>query len=377
MMKEINEASMAVAKAVRLAKAKVLPIYPITPQTHIVERLADFVNDGEMDAELIHAESEHSAMAAAIGASATGVRTFTATCAQGLAYMYEMLHIASGDRLPIVMAVANRAVSAPINIWNDHQDSISVRDTGWLQLYVETSQEALDTTLQAYKIAETTQLPIMVCLDGFTLSHVFEPTDTPDQKQVDRFLPAFDAKIKLDPEHPITFGPITLPSNHMEVKKEQQDDSVKSLKIVKQVHNEFAKHFGRKYGDGLIEEYKCKDASTVIIAMGSACGTARVAIDNLRKKGKKVGLIKLKSFRPFPAEELKKALSGKTYAAVIDRAVSFGLSDGPVCSEIRSAADNKTKIRSYIAGLGGRDITEQMLAKAINDVKKSGTGWLL
>ncbi|MBW2994894.1 pyruvate ferredoxin oxidoreductase [Candidatus Woesearchaeota archaeon] len=376
-MREIDEASMAVAKAAKLSRVQVVPMYPITPQTHIVERIADFINDGEMQAEMIHVESEHSAMSAAIGASATGVRVFTATASQGLALMNEMVHVASGNRLPIVMAVANRALSAPINIWNDHQDSISSRDTGWLQLYVESSQEALDTVIQAYKIAETALLPVMVCLDGFTLSHVYEPTDVPEQEEVDKFLPEYKARWKLDPENPTTIGPISLPWNHMEIKQDQQKDTLKSIKTIKQVHNEFAKQFKRSYGNGLIEEYKCKDANTVLICMGSVCGTARVVIDNLRKKGKKVGLLKLKCFRPLPEDEIKKALKNKKYVAVIDRALSYGVSEGPVCSEIKTALQcEKTKVKSYIAGLGGRDVTEKRLIKAINDVKKPGTGWL-
>jgi len=376
-MKEIDEASMAVAKAAKLCRVKVVPMYPITPQTHIVERIADFINDGEMKAEMLHAESEHSALSAAIGASATGVRTFSATASQGLALMHEMLHVASGNRLPIVMAIANRALSAPINIWNDHQDSISQRDTGWLQFYVESSQEALDTVIQSYKIAETVLLPVMVNLDGFTLSHVYEPTDVPEQKEVDEFLPEYKAKWKLDPENPITIGPISLPWNHMEIKQEQQADSLESIKVVKQVHEEFAKKFKRKYGNGLIEEYKCKDAKTILVCMGSTCGTARVAIDNLRKKGKKVGLLKLRCYRPFPGKELKRALRDKKYVAVLDRAISFGMDEGPVCSEIRNVIQcEKTIIKSYIAGLGGRDITEDRLVKAINEVDKPGTGWL-
>jgi pyruvate ferredoxin oxidoreductase alpha subunit len=376
-MKEIDETSMAVAKAAKLCRVRVVPMYPITPQTHQVERIADFINNGEMDAEMIHVESEHSAMAAAIGASATGVRTFTATSSQGLALMNEMLHIASGNRLPIVMANANRALSAPINIWNDHQDSISSRDTGWLQLYVESSQGAFDTVVQAYQIAETCLLPVMVCLDGFSLSHVYEPTDIPEQSEVDRFLPAFKPKWKLDPENPVTIGPISLPDSHMEIKQEQQQDTLKSIKVVKKVHDEFAKQFKRKYGNGLVEEYKCKDAKTILICMGSVCGTARVAVDEMRKKGKKVGLLKLRCYRPFPQAEIRKVLKGKKYAAVIDRALSYGLEEGPVCSEIRNAVQcEKIKLRSYIAGLGGRDVTVERLVRAVKGVEKTGTGWL-
>jgi pyruvate/2-oxoacid:ferredoxin oxidoreductase alpha subunit len=701
-MRGVDEASMAIAKAVKLAKPDVVPMYPITPQTHIVERIADFINDGELKAEMIHLESEHSAMAASIGASAAGSRVFTATCSQGLALMHEMLHIASGMRMPIVMAVANRALSAPINIWCfskdakvlmkdlsykpineikigdevlgkdkkgnlkftrvmrtfrrtadklvklkmkgfelvctpehrfyhhpthshwvkaenlknkelhwfgygfdenkefkrgwlagmsdgdgcffrdkenrfsfklkvkdaelvntfikwseefgfavretdcnkkrgfftailtrnketerlqkflekskdndfyrgylagiydaegsgpfkvkqaviynsnkslvefiskilrelkisfkvysdnrrgryytrdnyhikinnvpeffvkcrpvlerkrenilrmtiksvksrleildvvkinektevynletetnnyivngllahncDHQDSISQRDTGWIQLYVESTQEAFDTTLQAFKIAENKNvaLPVMVCLDGFQLSHVYEPADILSQEEVDSFLPKFEPEYRLDPNNAATFGPIAYPNVYMEIKKEEQDAILNSLKTIKEVHSEFAKKFGRKYGNGLLECYKCNDAKQIVVAMGTVAGTARVVIDKLRKEGRKVGLVKLKCFRPFPEDEIIKALGKADEVAVLDRAVSYGLKLGPVCADIRNVLKcGKPVIKSYIVGLGGRDVTEQKIEYALNNINKKEVEWLL
>lgn len=372
-MKEINEASVAVAKAARLCKPQVIPMYPITPQTHIVEHLAEFINNGEMDAEMIHVESEHSALSAGIGAVASGSRVFTATASQGLALMHEILHAASGLRTPMVMAVANRALSAPINIWNDHQDSMSQRETGWLQLYVESSQEALDTVIQAFKISENENihLPVMVCLDGFTLSHVYEPTDVPGQAEVDRFLPAFKPWVLLDPEKPVTIGPIGYPNSFMDFKLQQQDAMKAAIGVVRQVHDEFAEQFGRNYGNGLVEEYNTENAEHLILCMGSICGTARTVIDELRKKDKKVGMLKLRTFRPFPEDEIKRVCAGKKSIAIIDRAVSFG-NEGPVYTEVKSALfDAVIKVKGFIAGLGGRDVKPEHLKDAFKKTMDS------
>ncbi|NQU79370.1 pyruvate ferredoxin oxidoreductase [Candidatus Woesearchaeota archaeon] len=373
-MKKVTEASQAVAEAVRLCRPGVIPVYPITPQTHIPERIADFVNNGEFDCELIYMESEHSAISAAIGSSAGGARTYTATASQGLALMHEILHIVSGMRLPVVMNVANRALSAPINIWNDHQDSISARDTGWIQLYVESSQEALDTTIMAFRIAEdkNVMLPIMVCLDGFTLSHVYEPIDIPDQKKVDNFLPKFTPLFKLDPKAPVTMGPVGFPDTFMDFKKQQQDAFDASLNIIKKTNSGFKKDFERSYGDGLVEGYMLDDADYVFVGMGTICGTARVVIDTMRKKGNKVGMLKLKCFRPFPEKEIIDSLSKAKAVAVFDRAVSFG-HKGPVFSEIASAfcqAGKRPVLHSFIAGLGGRDVTLDHIEGAFSRIKK-------
>lgn len=335
--------------------------------THIVERLADFVADGLLNAEYINVESEHSAMSACIGAQASGVRTFTATNSQGLALMSEMLFITSGLRLPVVMAITNRAMSAPINIWGDHSDSIAQRDSGWIQLYCESSQEAYDTIIQAYKISEKVLLPSMVCVDGFTLSHVWEPVELLNQKEADSFLPKYNPKYKLDPSKPITMGPIVMPDSYMFFKKQQHDAAIKAIDVIKNINAQFAKKFGRNYGNGLIETYKLEGANKAIVAMGSTCGTARCVIDELRKKGKKAGLIKIKCFRPFPSDEIIKACSKLKGIAVIDRDISIG-NAGALFTEIKAALRNQIKINNFIAGLGGRDVTQDMLIKALSKI---------
>ncbi|MEM0360647.1 MAG: pyruvate ferredoxin oxidoreductase [Candidatus Diapherotrites archaeon] len=379
MAEMVVEASMALALGAKLCRPKVISMYPITPQTHIVERLADFISNGELDAEMVHAESEHSAMAAMIGAAAAGVRTYTATASQGLALMFELLPIMAGNRLPGVMAVANRALSAPINIWNDHSDAVSARDQGWIQIYCESTQEAIDTTIQLYKVCEDRKvlLPGMVCIDGFTLSHVCERAIVPEQGEVDKFLPEFKPFAKLDPEKPVSIGPIAFPNSYMEFKKQQQEAIMGSLPVIQKVHKEFAKKFGRSYGNGLIEEYKMKDAERAIIGMGTLCGTARIAVDELRAKGKKVGMIKLRSLRPFPVKELQKATKNLKGLSVIDRHISMGF-EGPLFTDIRSALyGSGIEINGFIAGLGGRDITVEKLKKALLTAKSKQGEWLL
>ncbi len=381
MAKKVIEASMAVAIAAKLCKPSVIAAYPITPQTHIVERIADFVYDGEMDAELINVESEHSALSACLGAQATGVRTFTATASQGLALMYEILFITSGMRLPVVMAVANRALSAPINIWGDHSDTIAARDSSWLQFYVESAQEALDRTIIAFKVAENKNvlLPAMVCLDGFTLSHVFEPVEIPEQKEVDSFLPAYEPLYKLDPAKPVSMGPIAFPNSFMEFKHQQQKAMLCSLDIIKKIHEEFSKLFGRSYGNGLIEEFMTKDADYAVIAMGTITATARHVVEELRKQGKKVGLIKVKTFRPFPEQEIIKATENFKAIAILDRDISYG-QHGALFSEIRSALQHKDIIvNNFIVGLGGRDVTSNHIKAAFDKTikaKETITEWL-
>jgi pyruvate ferredoxin oxidoreductase alpha subunit len=349
-------------------------MYPITPQTHIVERIADFINNGEMDAEMIHVESEHSAISAAIGSAFAGSRTFTATASQGFALMHEILHIVSGLRCPVVMAVANRALSAPINIWNDHQDTMSARDAGWIQLFCENSQEAIDTTIMAFKIAENPKvsLPVMVCVDGFTLSHMWEPVDIPEQNTVDKFLPKYKIHHLLDPKKPVTIGPIGYPDCFMQFKLAEHEALRDSLDIIKDVNKDFEKSFNRKYGDGLVELYNMDDAEYAVLGLGTVCGTARVAIDELRKKGKKAGLIKLKCYRPFPKEQLKNICKKLKAIAVIDRNISLGY-EGAVFSDLRSALfelDKKPEIAGYILGLGGRDITDCHIKDIFEDLEK-------
>jgi pyruvate ferredoxin oxidoreductase alpha subunit len=381
MTKKVIEASMAVAIGAKLCEPSVIPMYPITPQTHIVERLADFINDGNLDSEMIHVESEFAAISACLGASQTGVRVFTATASQGVALMHEVLHIVSGMRLPIVMAVANRALSSPINIWNDHQDSISARDCGWMQLYCESAQEALDTVIMAYRAAEDKKvlLPAMVCIDGFTLSHVWEPVDIPTQVQVRSFLPRFKPQYPtLDPRHPKTFGPVGFPNTFMGFKKAEQDAMMEAKKALKTAGNQFRRKFKRKYGNGLIEEYRLKGANTAIVCMGSVCGTARFVVDKMRKEGKKVGMIKVKSYRPFPEEDIIKATQKLKALAVVDKDISLG-HEGALLADIRTVLFHKRiKVTGFVAGLGGRDIRiqdiEYMLKRA---GKTEKTEWLM
>jgi pyruvate ferredoxin oxidoreductase alpha subunit len=379
-MKKVIEASEAVAQGVKLCQPEVIPMYPITPQTHIVERLADYINDNKLDSRMVHVESEHSAISAAIGSEATGSRTFTATASQGLALMHEILFIVSGLRLPVVMAVANRALSAPISIWNDHQDSISARDAGWIQLYVESSQEALDTVIMAYKIAENRKvmLPVMVCLDGFTLSHVFEPVDIPAQGKVNTFLPSFKPRYSLDPEKPITVGPIGFPNTFMDFKYQQQEAMAASASVISTVNSEFQTKFKRSYGNGLIESYRMDDAKTAIVGMGTVCGTARVAIDQMRKKGKKVGLIKIKCLRPFPKRDLLRITKKLKSIAVIDKNISLG-NEGAVYTDLRSTLyKSKVTVNGYIMGLGGRDITVQDITRIVGQSdKQRQPQWIL
>ncbi len=380
MVRKVIEASEAVALGVKLSRPAVIPMYPITPQTHIVERLAEYINDGELDTKMLHVESEHSAMSAAVGAQATGVRSFTATASQGLALMNEILFIASGMRLPITMAVANRALAAPINIWNDHSDSFSVRDAGWIQYYVESAQEALDTAIQAFMVAEdhSVLLPAMVCLDGFTLTHVYEPVDIPSQEEVDKVLKPYKAvHAFLDPDNPITQGAIGFPNAFMDLKKDQHDALLNAKNVIKESNWIFAEKFGRGYGDGLVEPYMMEDAEYAVVALGSVCGTIRVVVDELRKKGKKVGMLKIRVFRPFPEEQIVEHTKGLKGLGIIDKEVSFG-QEGTVYSEIRSALyDKDLTINGFIAGLGGRDITPDHIRKVFDSLDaEKRTEWL-
>lgn len=372
MTERVIEASHAIAFGAKLCRPDVIPMYPITPQTHVVEHLANFINDGEMDCAMIDVESEHSAASALLGSVAAGSRTFTATSSQGLALMYEILPIISGMRLPGVMAVANRSLSAPISIWNDHSDAVSARDQGWIQLWVESSQEALDAVIQGHKISEDKKvfLPLMVCFDGFTLSHVYEPVDIPGAGSVDRFLPKFRPKYRLDVKKPMTFGPIGFPDSYMRFRKHQQDAMENALEVIKKTNKDFKKAFGREYGSGLVDLYRMDDAEYAVMGMGTLCGTARVAVDRLRKLGKKVGLIKLRSLRPFPEKELQGAIKNLKALGVVDRHISLG-QEGPLFTDVRSAIYcNDILINSYIAGLGGRDITLKLFDKIFSDLEK-------
>jgi len=382
MTKKIMEGSHALAEAVRLANPAVIGAFPITPQTHITERLAEMVANGELDSEYLNVESEHSAMATCIGAQATGVRTFTATCSQGLALMWELLYIASGMRLPIVMAVANRALSAPLNIWNDWSDAFGARDSGWLQLYCETAQEAFDTMLQAYRIAEDKRvlLPVMVCIDGFWLSHVYEPVDVLEKqdfvkpyKPPEVQLPGGKVKMVLDPKQPISFGEYATPEYYQEFKEAQHSAMVGAKQVIKDVHDEFAKKYGRKYGNGLVDTYNMKTAKHAIITMGSVAGTIRHFIET--EKIKDVGLVRIKSFRPFPFEELDAVLKNVESIGVLEKDVSPGLG-GALFSEMKSVF--KKPMASFIGGLGGRDITLDHLKNVFDSIrtKSEKTEWI-
>ncbi|MEI6832241.1 MAG: pyruvate ferredoxin oxidoreductase, partial [Candidatus Omnitrophota bacterium] len=301
-MKEFLEGSYAVAEIIKTCKPGVISAYPITPQTHIVEGLAQMVANGELTSQFVNVESEHSAASVVLGASATGVRVYTATSSQGLFYMQEVVFNIAGMRLPVVMTCANRAISAPINIWNDQQDSISLRDSGWFQIYAEDNQEAADFHLIAYRLAEDKRvmLPVMVCMDGFILTHGMETVDIPEQDKVNKFLPSYKALYKLDTNEPISMGLLADPDYYMEARFAIQETMKESLVYLSEISKEFLSVFGRDYKDLLVEEYQVKDAEKVIVAMGSVCGTIKEVIDEQRAKGKKVGLLRIITYRPFP-----------------------------------------------------------------------------
>ena len=353
------EVTTACAEAAALCRIDVASVYPITPQSHIAEHLSEIVNDGRLDASFMTVESEHSALSAAMGASATGARVFTATASQGLLFMSEILPIASAMRFPVVMIIANRAVSGPINIWNDHSDIMHTRDTGWISFFADNGQEVVDMTIQAFKVGENrnVMLPVNVNMDGFQLSHMIEPILFPDQEEVDRFLPEYVPYATLHPDRPVSMGTLGLPEIYAEAQKAKDVAIVNSIKVVKEVWKEWEKLFGRKYEP--IQSYRTKDADVVLVTMGSMGETAEIAVDALRKQGVKAGLLKIKLWRPFPFAELKKAVKGIRVLAVTDRACSFGGPGGPVFSEIRSALYGESvrpAIVNYLIGLGGRDV---------------------
>jgi len=361
-VKEFLEGSRAVAEIIKLCKPGVISAYPITPQTHIVEELAQMVADGELNAQFVNVESEHSAASVVLGAVATGVRVFTATSSQGLFYMGEVLYNISGLRLPLVMTCANRAVSSPINIWNDQQDSVSLRDSGWIQLYAENIQEAVDLHLVGYRLSEdkSIMLPVMVCMDGFILTHGMETVDIPQQEEVDKFLPGYQPLYKLDPAQPLTMGLLADPDYYLETRFAIQETFKDVLKMIPKINEEFKNHFGRDYKDGLVEEYFTRDAEKVIVAMGSVCGTIKEVVDAQRAKGKKVGLLKIISYRPFPYTRVYDVLKDVPRVAVLDKAVSPG-AYAPLAIEVKATFFGKKKspkvVSSFVAGLGGRDIT--------------------
>ncbi|HUV56453.1 MAG TPA: transketolase C-terminal domain-containing protein [Dehalococcoidales bacterium] len=363
------EVSVTIGEVVKLANADVIAAYPITPQTHIVEHLAELVADGELDAQYIPVESEHSAMSACLGASAVGARTFTATAGQGLELMHEVLYVASSMRLPIVMTVANRALSAPISIWSDHSDAMSVRDTGWIQIFTENGQEVVDNVLCAFRIGEDRRvlLPVMIHLDGFYLTHVIEPILLPEQGEVNKFIPPNQYPLPLDPAKPVSMGGFAPPIIYTETKKAQEVNLRAAKEIILQCWEEFGSRFQRYYHP--VECYHCEGADVLLLTMGSFSETASMAIDKMRKEGRDVGLLKLRLWRPFPFEEIRQAVRNAEVLIILDRALSFGGPGGPVCSEIRSALYNeakKPKVISFVGGLGGRDITVAGFEEIVN-----------
>ena len=355
------EASFAAAEAVRMADVDVIAAYPITPQTHIPERLAEMVADGELNAAYVPVESEHSAMSACLGAAAVGARTFTATAGQGLELMHEVVFAASSMRYPVVMTVCNRALSAPLSVWGDHSDAMAVRDTAWVQVFCQNSQEAFDLTLWAFRVGEDPKVlfPVMVHLDGFHLSHVTEPVILPEQEEVDRFLPRFHYPFALDPNRPMTHGGFGPPDIYSEAKIAQELAFRQSKEVVLQGWKEFGEIFGRYYCP--VESYRVEGAKTLLMTMGSFTETAKIVIDERRGKGEAIGLISLRLWRPFPFEEFRQAVKDAEILIIFDRCISPGMG-GPVFSEVRSALygeEPRPKVVSLIGGLGGRDMSDK------------------
>jgi pyruvate ferredoxin oxidoreductase alpha subunit len=384
--KKVNKANIrlldgnqAAAEGAKLSRVQVIAAYPITPQTPVTEALSEFVERGDLKAEYVAVESEHSAMAVCTSASMVGARTFTATSAHGLAYMHEMLHWAAGARLPVVLACVNRAIGAPWNVLNDQQDSISQRDTGWIQIYARNNQEILDSIIQAYKIAETVYVPVMVCFDGYILSHTEMPVNVPSQEDVDKFLPPYKPHTILDPANPKNYNLVTLADprvnaegvlchGYMELRYLLQEALQDSAETIIKVGREFGKLFGRSYANMFWKD-NLDDADIVIVAMGSLAMEAKVAVDMLREEGLKVGVLGLRVFRPFPKDVLAKALEKARLIVIFDKNISYG-SEGATCSEIKSAlygSQVNAAIRNFIVGLGGRDVKARELADAVRE----------
>ncbi len=360
MLKQV-EGSQAVAEAIALCRPEVICAYPITPQTHIVEGLSKLARAGELgNCQYINVESEFAAMSACIGASAAGARTYTATSSQGLLFMAEAVYNAAGLGLPIVMTVGNRAIGAPINIWNDHSDSMAMADAGWIQLHAESNQEAVDLHIQAFRLAEQLSVPVMVCEDGFILTHAYERVDVPDPDQVDRYLPAFEPVQMLDPEEPITMGAMVGPEAFMEVRYLAHHKQLQAIDVIPELSAEFQTVFGREAG-GLIKPYRTEGAETVVIALGSVIGSIKDVVDELRDDDVAIGAVKVVSFRPFPLAQLRDALADAERVVVVEKDLALGLG-GIVASNVRMALRGlRTPVYTVIAGLGGRPITKQSL----------------
>ena len=386
-MKKILEGSQAIAQTINNIKPAVISAYPITPQTHIVEDLAKLKADGKASYEYVRAESEFAAASIVAGASATGVRVYTATSSQGLLLMAEVLFNIAGMRLPVVLTCANRGISAPITIWNDHQDAMTIRDAGWVMFFAENHQEAIEQHLLAYKIAEKYNLPAMVNIDGFVLTHTYEGVSVPTTAEIKKFLPDYKPKGGqfLDPKNPVTFGAFAPPAYYMEIREELHSDLIKTQNSIKEEYEKLKKlvpsaiksneKFAR-VNNGLIEYYGPKNPSTVLVAMGSLVGTIKDTVDEINKGIKlnnSVGIMKIKSFRPFPKDEILNIIKKSDRVAVIEKAISLGATDGPLALDLKAAAKNNTvaKVQSFIVGLGGRDITKKMIKNIVAEVKKN------
>ncbi|WP_298352471.1 transketolase C-terminal domain-containing protein [Rhodoblastus sp.] len=364
MLKQI-EGSQAMAQAIALCRPEVICAYPITPQTHIVEGVGALVKAGELqDCEFINVESEFAALSVAIGASAAGARAYTATASQGLLFMAEAVYNAAGLGLPIVMTLGNRAIGAPINIWNDHSDAMAMRDAGWIQLFAETNQEAVDLHILAFRLAEELSMPVMVCVDGFILTHAVERVDIPDQAQVDSFLPPYDPVQVLDPDHPASIGAMVGPEAFTEVRFLAHYKQQQALRLIPAFSGELAKIFGRACG-GLLRPYRTEDAETIVVAMGSVCGTIKDVVDEMRDEGVGIGVVSLVSYRPFPVEELRRILAPAKNVVVVEKSIAVGVG-GPLADNIDGALrnlDGRPRLHSAIAGLGGRPITRASLRR--------------
>jgi pyruvate ferredoxin oxidoreductase alpha subunit len=363
MLKQV-EGSRAVAEAVALCRPEVICAYPISPQTHIVEALGEMVKRGALaPCEFINVESEFAAMSVAIGASAAGARAYTATASQGLLFMAEAVFNASGLGLPIVMTVANRAIGAPINIWNDHTDAMSQRDCGWIQLFAETNQEALDLHIQAFRLGEELSLPVMVCMDGFILTHAYERVDMPTQAQVDAYLPAYTPRQSLDPAEPVSIGAMVGPEAFMEVRYLAHVKQMRALELIPGWAEEFRRAFGRDSG-GLLHRYRTEDAELVVVALGSVLGTVKDTVDAMRERGIRIGVLGITCFRPWPHDAVRAALAQAKQVLVLEKSLAVGLG-GIVSTNVRTSYTGDARaVRTVIAGLGGRPITRTALESA-------------
>jgi pyruvate ferredoxin oxidoreductase alpha subunit len=371
------EVSIAIAEAVKLCDVDVISAYPITPQTHIVEHLSELVANGELDAEFIPVESEHTAISVGTGSSAVGARVYTATSSQGLALMHEILFIVSAMRLPMVMTVANRSLSAPISIWNDHSDIMAERDIGWIQTFAINGQEAYDLTFHAFRVAEDmgVQLPIIVNLDGFTLTHVIEPIELVEKKMVEKYLPPRKPVLTLHPDNPITMGPVGIPEVYSESRRQLEVALIQSYSTIIKAWQEFAHIFGREYHP--IETYRTEEAELIFVTMGSLTETAMLAVDELREKGQKVGLVYIRLWRPFPHEDFQQVIKNAKFLVVLDRAITYGINSGPVYTEIRSSLYDKPEgpyVQGFVAGLGGRDIPMESFMEMAEITKRAKKG---